>query len=95
MPQQAVDLVRETSTSFLFDRFRVGSKLLILVCCWLMVGLFYYSAFFPKDHLWHTVALILVGLSVLAGLHHATSVPPTGQLILNDVIHVVLGALAV
>src|SRR6202008_3498497 len=48
-----------------------------------------------KQRGWEAAAFIFVGLSVLAGLHHATAVPHAVPLFVSDVVHVVLGALAV
>lgn len=95
MAQQATDLARETNPSSLLRRLPGGVKILLPAGCCLLVGLFYLSAFFPKQHVWETAAFVFVGLCVLAGLHHATSVPTAGTLLLHDVVHVVLGALAV
>jgi hypothetical protein len=95
MPQKALDLAPETNASSFLRRFPGGGKFLLTVGCCLPVGFFFLSAFFPKQHVWETAAFIFVGLCVLAGLHHATSVPAAGQLLLNDVVHVVLGAMAV
>src|ERR1700761_878316 len=72
----------------------LGKSLLPAGCC-LLVGLFYFSAFFPRHHAWEATAFILVGLGVLAGLHHCTSVPTAVPLFFDDVIHVVLGTLSV
>lgn len=95
MAQQAVDLAGETKASPLLRWFPGGIRFLLPVGCCLLVALFYLFAFFPKQHVWEAVAFIFVGLSVLAGLHHATAVPHAVPLFLSDVIHVVLGALAV
>ena len=95
MAQQAVDLARETKASHLLGWLPGASKFLLPAACCLLVVLFYLSAFFPKQRGWEAAAFIFVGLSVLAGLHHATTVPHAFPLFLNDVVHVVLGALAV
>ena len=95
MAQQAIDRARETSTSSPIRWLPSGIKWLLLAGCCLLIGLFYLSAFFPKEHAWEAIAFAFVGLSVLAGLHHATSVPAAVPLFLNDVVHVALGALAV
>lgn len=95
MAQQAIDLAHETNAPSLLRWLPGGSKSLLPAGCCLLIGLFYLSAFFPKHHVWEAAAFIFVGLSVLAGLHHATSVPVSVPLFVNDVVHVVLGALAV
>jgi hypothetical protein len=95
MAQQAIDFARETNAWSLRRWLPGGSKSLLVAGCGLLVALFYLSAFFPRQHVWGAVTFIFVGLSVLAGLHHATSVPSAIPLLLDDVIHVVLGALAV
>ena len=95
MAQQTIDLEREASQSYLARLLPGGSKTLLPVGCCLLIGLFYLSAFFPKHRVWEAVAFVFVGLCVLAGLHHATSIPAAVPLFVNDVVHVVLGALAV
>ena len=95
MAQQAIDLAREANASSFLRWLPGGSRSLLPVGCCLLIGLFYLSAFFPQHNVWEAVAFIFVGLSVLAGLHHATSVPASVPLFVEDVVHVVLGALAV
>lgn len=95
MAQQTISLARETNASSLIRWLPGGGKSLLPAGCCLLVGLFYLSAFFPKHHVWETAAFIFLGLCVLAGLHHVTSVPAAVPLFLDDVVHVALGALAV
>jgi len=95
MAQQAIDLAQQTNASSISRWLPGGGKSLLPAGCCLLVGLFYLSAFFPKHHAWEVAAFIFVGLGVLAGLHHSTSVPAAVPLFLDDVVHVVLGALSV
>lgn len=95
MAQQAIDVPRETNASSLLRWLPGGSKFFLPAGCCLLVALFYLLAFFPQHRSWEAAALIFVGLSVLAGLHHATSVPEAVPLFVDDVVHVMLGALAV
>lgn len=95
MPQQAIDVPRETNASSLLRWLPGGSKFLLAAGGCLLVALFYLSAFFPKHRSWEAAAFIFVGLSVLSGLHHATSIPHAVPLFVDDMIHVVLGAVAV
>lgn len=91
----AQQLARETNEFSLLRWLPDGGRFLLSTACCLLVGLFYLSAFFPKRHAWEAAAFIFVGLCVVAGMHHATSVPAAVPLFLSDVVHVVLGALAV
>ena len=95
MAQQAIDLAQQTDASSISRWLSGAGKSLLPAGCCLLVGLFYLSAFFPRHHAWEAAAFIFVGLSVLAGLHHSTSVPAAVPLLLDDVVHVVLGALSV
>ncbi|MGA9605801.1 MAG: hypothetical protein WBR21_02065 [Rouxiella badensis] len=95
MEQQAIDVTRETNPSSLLRWLPGGSKFLLAAGGCLLVALFYLLAFFPRHHSWEVAAFILVGLSVFAGLHHATSIPHAVPLFVDDMIHVVLGASAV
>ena len=95
MAQQAIDVPRETNDSSLLRWLPGGSKFFLPAGCCLLVALFYLSAFFPRHRSWEVAAFIFVGLSVLAGLHHATSIPHAVPLFVDDVVHVALGALAV
>lgn len=95
MAQQAIDLAQQTNASSISRWLSGAGKSLLPAGCCLLVGLFYLSAFFPKHHAWEVAAFIFVGLGLLAGLHHSTSVPAAVPLFLDDVVHVVLGALSV
>ncbi len=95
MARQAIDLAQQTNASSISRWLAGAGKSLLPAGCCLLVGLFYLSAFFPKHPAWEAAAFILVGLGVLAGLHHSTSVPAAVPLYLDDVVHVVLGALSV
>jgi hypothetical protein len=95
MAQQAIDLAQQTNASSISRWLSGAGKSLLPAGCCLLVGLFYLSAFFPKHHAWEASAFIFVGLGVLAGLHHSTSVPAAVPLFFDDVLHVVLGALSV
>jgi len=95
MAQQAIDVPWETNASSLLRWLPGGSKFFLPAGCCLLVALFYLSAFLPRHRGWEAAAFIFVGLSVLAGLHHTTSVPHAVPLLVDDVLHVALGALAV
>jgi hypothetical protein len=107
LPEDADQGVRDFGASF-FEKNKVtpgpeemvrlltgALKFFLPAGCCLLVALFYLSAFFPTHRSWEAAAFIFVGLSVLAGLHHATSIPHAVPLFVDDVVHVVLGALAV
>jgi hypothetical protein len=95
MAQPAIDVTRQTNPSPLLRWLPGGSRFFLPAACCLLVALFYLVAFFPKHRGWELAAFIVVGLSVLSGLHHATSIPHAVPLFLDDVVHVALGALAV
>src|SRR6201999_223984 len=95
MAQQAIDLAQQTNASSISRWLSGAAKSLLPAGCCLLVGLFYLSAFFPRHHAWEAGAFIFVGLGVLSGLHHCTSVPAAVPLFLDDVVHVVLGTLSV
>ena len=95
MARQAIDLAQQTNASSISRWLSGAGKSLLPAGCCLLVGLFYLSAFFPKHHAWEAAAFIFVGLGVLAGLHHSTSVPAAVPFFFDDVLHVVLGTLSV
>lgn len=95
MAQQAIDVPPVANASSLLRWLPGGSKFFLPAGCCLLVALFYLSAFFPRTRSWEAAAFIFVGLSVLAGLHDLTSVPDAVPLFVDDVVHVMLGALAV
>ena len=71
------------------------SKLLLGMVCSVLIGFFYLSAFFPQSQPLKAAAFGSLGLIVLAGLVHATSVPAAFPLLFDDVVHVMLGTWAV
>src|SRR5258707_117331 len=72
----------------------VSNRLLATGCC-ILIAYFYLAAFFPQPQPLKAVAFGFLGLSVLAGVVHATSVPVAFPLLFDDVVHVMLGTLAV
>jgi hypothetical protein len=95
MPQQTTGVRREATLFALLRRLPGGSKCFLVAGGCLLVALFYLLAFFPAHRAWEAAAFLFLGLSVLAGMHHATSIPQAVPLSVDDLIHVVLGALAV
>jgi hypothetical protein len=95
MAQPGINLQREAHKPPL-SRLQpaVSNRLLATGCC-LLIAYFYLAAFFPQPQPLKAAAFGFLGLSVLAGLVHATSVPAAFPLLFGDVVHVMLGTLAV
>jgi hypothetical protein len=89
MAQQSIDPGREAQKPP-----GVSKRLLAMGCC-LLIGFFYLAAFFPQPESLKAAAFGLLGLIVLAGLVHATSVPASFPLLFVDVVHVMVGSWAV
>jgi len=71
------------------------NKRVLAMGCGLLIGFFYLAAFFPQSQPLKAAVFGTLGLIVLAGLVHATSVPAAFPLLFEDVIHVMLGTWAV
>lgn len=95
MAQQSVDLRRYFNEPLLNRLLPGGHKCLLPIACCLVITYFYLASFFPKHHPLAMTAVVFLGVSILTGVLHATSIPAALPLMVEDVAHVVLGTLAV
>jgi hypothetical protein len=85
MAQQAIDLAQQTSASSSVVGCRVENPLLPPDAACRSGSSISPPSFQSTTR--EAAAFIFVGLGVLAGLHHSTSVPAAVPLFLNDIVH--------
>src|SRR5436190_14055429 len=91
-----IALMRDVNGLRLIRFLLGGIKWFVPLGLWLLIGFFYLAAVFAQHTPFEAAVLVFLGLSVLAGLLEATSVPAAVPgLLFEDVVHVTLGALAV
>ena len=94
MAQQSIDLKRYFNEPLVSRLLPGGHKCLHPIGWSLVIGFFFLASFFPKHHPVAITAVAFLGLSVVAGVLHATSLPVTVPFFFEDVVHVMLGTLA-
>ena len=95
MAQLSIEVRRYLNEPLLDRLLPGGHKCFLPIGCCLVITYFYLASFFPKHHPLAMTAVAFLGLSILAGVVHATSIPAALPLMVSDVAHVVLGTLAV